>query len=149
MNTGDLVLRSGRPILLVPAAMEGLRLERVMIGWKETRETRRAVVDALPLLQDASHVSLVEVCPSDELGASRVRLAQVAGWLKRHHVVAECLSSPSAADDATSLYAIGVDRGIDLTVAGAYGHSRALEWALGGVTRDLLMSANRCSLVSH
>lgn len=149
VNTGDLVMRAGRPVLLVPASIDGLKLERVMIAWKESRETRRAIVDAMPLLRHASHVSLVEVWPPDELAASGARLAQVAGWLKRHDIPVECLSSPSAADDATSLYAIGADRGIDLTVAGAYGHSRAREWALGGVTRDLLMSVNRCSLVSH
>jgi nucleotide-binding universal stress UspA family protein len=29
------------------------------------------------------------------------------------------------------------------------GHSRLREWVLGGVTRDLLLRADRCSLVSH
>lgn len=37
----------------------------------------------------------------------------------------------------------------DLIVAGAYGHNRVRERMLGGVTRDLLMSADRCSLVLH
>jgi nucleotide-binding universal stress UspA family protein len=37
----------------------------------------------------------------------------------------------------------------DLIVAGAYGHSRSREWVLGGVTSDLLLRANRCSLLSR
>ena len=37
----------------------------------------------------------------------------------------------------------------DVVVAGAYGHSRLREWAFGGVTRDLLLQAQRCILVSH
>jgi nucleotide-binding universal stress UspA family protein len=41
------------------------------------------------------------------------------------------------------------EQGADLLVAGAYGHSRVREWALGGVTRDLLLRAERCALVSH
>jgi nucleotide-binding universal stress UspA family protein len=37
----------------------------------------------------------------------------------------------------------------DLIVAGAFGHSRLLEWAFGGVTRDLLLRSDRCVLSSH
>ena len=52
-------------------------------------------------------------------------------------------------DDATRLDAIANDQAADVIVAGAYGHSRLREWALGGVTKDLLLEANRCSFVSH
>lgn len=34
-------------------------------------------------------------------------------------------------------------------VAGASGHNRLREWVPGGVTRDLLLSPGRCTLVSH
>jgi nucleotide-binding universal stress UspA family protein len=47
------------------------------------------------------------------------------------------------------LRAIAQERGADLIVAGAYGHSRLREFVLGGVTHDLLLCANRCALVSH
>ena len=151
VDTGDLILQAGRPVLLVPAATQPCRLERVMVAWKDTRETRRAVVDALPLLRTATHVSLVEIRDGkDGRAESEARLADVVAWLKHHGVaVVECVSSPSSDDDATALFALGQDRGIDLTVAGAYGHSRMREWVLGGVTRDLLVRADRCSLVSH
>ena len=151
VDTGDLIMQAGRPVLLVPAATEPRRLERVMVAWKDTRETRRAVVDALPLLRTATQVSLVEIRDGkDGRPECEARLADVVAWLKRHGVaVVECVSSPSSGDDATALFALGQDRGIDLTVAGAYGHSRMREWVLGGVTRDLLVSTDRCSLVSH
>ncbi|MET0208854.1 MAG: universal stress protein [Burkholderiaceae bacterium] len=149
VNTGDLIMQAGRPVLLVPTLADKPKLARMMIGWKDTRESRRAVVDALPLLRIATHVSLVEIRAEDERSASADRLADVAAWLKRHGVAAECHYAPSAGDDATALFALGEDHAIDLTVAGAYGHSRLREWVLGGVTRDLLVSVNRCSLVSH
>lgn len=149
VDTGDLIMQAGRPVLLVPTLAHEPPLERVMIGWKDTREARRAVVDALPLLRNATHVSLVEIRSEEERFASEWRLAEVAAWLKRHGVDADCLSAPSAGDDATALFALIQDRAIDVTVAGAYGHSRLREWVLGGVTRDLLLSANRCVLVSH
>ena len=100
-------------------------------------------------MRNADHVTLVEVRNEEQRSVSERRLSDVSAWLKRHGVAAECLSSLSTGDDAASLFAIGQDHGIDLTVAGAYGHGRLREWVLGGVTRDLLVSANRCSLVSH
>ncbi len=149
VNTGDLVMRAGRPVLVVPAAAGKVKLDRVVVGWKDTRESRRAVSDALPLLKGASHVAVVEIAVEDELAAARTQIEDVAGWLNRHGIKAECLTSPSTGDDATALYAVAQDQGADVIVAGAYGHSRLREWALGGVTRDLLLRANWCSLLSH
>jgi nucleotide-binding universal stress UspA family protein len=149
VNTSDLVMRVGRPVLIVPAAADKVTLERVVVGWKDTRETRRAALDALPLLKKAAHVAVVEIAAEGELAAARAQLEDVVGWLKRHGVVAESIASASTGDDTTRLYAIAQEEGADVIVAGAYGHSRLREWVLGGVTRDLLLRADRCSLLSH
>jgi nucleotide-binding universal stress UspA family protein len=149
-NASDLVMQTGRPVLIVPAAMDKLKLERVLIGWKDTREARRAVFDAVPLLQKAGHVAVVEIAADDEqLAAARVHLEDVARWLERHGVAAELLARPSTGDNTTQMHAIAHEQDADVIVAGAYGHSRLREWVLGGVTRDLLLRANRCSFVSH
>jgi nucleotide-binding universal stress UspA family protein len=149
VNTGDLIMQVGRPVLIVPAAADKVKLERLVIAWKDTRESRRAAFDALPLLKKAAHVAVVEIAAEEELAAARAHLGDVVGWLKRHDIVAESLASPSTGDDVTRLNAIVQEQGADVIVAGAYGHSRLREWALGGVTRDLLLRADRCSLVSH
>lgn len=147
--TGDLIMQAGRPVFIVPSAVDKLKLERVMVGWKDTREARRAVFDALPLLKKAAHVAVVEIAAEEELAAARMHVEDLVGWLKRHGVMAESLASPSVGDDTNQLYAIAREQDADVIVAGAYGHSRLREWVLGGVTRDLLLSADRCSLVSH
>jgi nucleotide-binding universal stress UspA family protein len=147
--TGDLVMQVGRPVLIVPVGADKLKLERVVVGWKETRETRRAIFDALPLLKKAARVTVVEIAAEKDMVAARARLGDVVGWLKRHGVVAEALASPSTGDDTSSLYALAQQQDADVLVAGAYGHSRLREWVLGGVTCDLLLRADRCSLVSH
>jgi nucleotide-binding universal stress UspA family protein len=149
VNTGQLVMQAGRPVLLVPTGASSLKLDHALIAWKDTRETRRAVSDALPLLKHATRVSIVELAREDDLPAAAKHVAQVVAWLGRHAIAAEGSAQISTGDDATALYAIGQDKGADLTIAGAYGHSRVREWVFGGVTRDLLLSANRCSLVSH
>jgi nucleotide-binding universal stress UspA family protein len=149
VDMGDLVMQIGRPALIVPTTVDKLALERAVVAWKDTRETRRAVFDALPLLKTATHVTVVEVAAEDNLDAARTHLEDVVGWLKQHGVVAASLVSPSTGDDSTRLNTIAREQGADIIIAGAYGHSRLREWVLGGVTRDLLLNAECCSLVSH
>ena len=52
-------------------------------------------------------------------------------------------------DDALGPYTIARDLGADPIVAGAYGHGRPMEWALGGVPRDLLIKQDFCARLSH
>ena len=164
VNTGELVMQAGRPVLVVPHGADApgldqaglghtglgdIGLHHAMIAWKDTRETRRAVLDALPMLQQAARVSIVEVAVADDMADARSHVADVAAWLGRHGVAASGQAVASDGGDAAQLDAIARDHGADLVVAGAYGHSRVREWALGGVTRSLLMHGSRCSLLSH
>ena len=149
VDIGDLAMRAGRPLLVAPSGADAFRLNHALVGWKDTRETRRAIVDALPLLEAASHVTVVEIAAQEEIAEAMARLQDVVGWLERHGVRAESIAAPSTGEDAGRLKAIAREQGADLIVAGAYGHARLREWAFGGVTRDLLRYAGACSLVSH
>jgi nucleotide-binding universal stress UspA family protein len=149
VNTGDLIMQVGRPVLVVPQGPKALALAQVLVAWKDTRETRRAVLDALPLLKKAARVTLAEIAVEDRLPLARKHLEEVAGWLGRHGVKAEGRALLSTGEDASQLYAIAREQGADVIVAGAYGHSRLREWVLGGVTRDLLLRTDLCALVSH
>ena len=60
-DPGVILLRAGRPVLLVPDTVAPLQLRRVVVAWKDTRECRRAVRDALPFLQRAKEVLLVGI----------------------------------------------------------------------------------------
>jgi len=149
VNMGDLVMRAGRPVLIVPSSVEAFQLRCVVVGWKETREARRAIFDALPLLKKAERVTVVEIAEGEHLAAARMHLDDVVGWLKVHGITAEMLALPAAGDDAAQLKSFADEQRADVIVAGAYGHSRLREWAFGGVTSDLLLCATRCSFVSH
>jgi nucleotide-binding universal stress UspA family protein len=149
MNVSDLVMRVGRPVLIVPATEGVLKQEHVVVAWKDTREARRAVLDAAPLLKVANHITVVENAPEDGLASTRRRLEDLVAWLERHGVIAEPLAVAATGKDAEQLAQFVREHQADLMVAGAYGHSRLREWVLGGVTHDLLMSATCCSLVSH
>ena len=50
LDPGELVMQAGGPVLVVPEESVGLRAKTVVVGWKDNRESRRAVKDALPSL---------------------------------------------------------------------------------------------------
>jgi nucleotide-binding universal stress UspA family protein len=149
MSVGDLVMRAGRPVLIVPDAARGLDLDHVLLAWKDTRESRRAVADALPLLALAGEVTVVEIAEKDDLGPARKRVEDVADWLGRHGIAAVAQAVEARRHSADRLQNVARRMQAGLVVAGAYGRVRLLEWAFGGVTCDLLMHPARCTLLSH
>ena len=149
LNIGDLVMQSGRPVLIIPPATVELKARKVLVGWKDTREARRAVADALPFLQTAERVLVVQIAGKKDIEQAGRSVAAVVRWLKRHHVPAEGMTQPEGGRNGPQLAAVAAAEGIELIVAGAYGHSRFREWALGGVTRNLLLYGDLCALVSH
>jgi nucleotide-binding universal stress UspA family protein len=149
VDAGELVLESGRPILVVPQAAGSLSLQQIVVCWKDTREARRAILDALPILKQATNVDVVEVCLEEDLVASTARLNDVVTWLRLHDVSAVALPVQSRGNEREELETILEDRKANLVIAGAYGHARLREWILGGVSRDLLIAPERCSLLSH
>lgn len=146
---GDLLMRLGRPLLCVPEGVSALPLTHALICWKDSREARRAIVDAVPLLQAAERVDVVEIVEPRRIEDAEARLSEIAAWLAGHRIEASCAAETSHGPESVQLGEIARARGADLIVAGAFGHSRLREWAFGGVTRDLVLNSDRCVLASH
>lgn len=150
LDPGVALLRAGRPVLVVPPAIDSLRADRVVVAWKDTRESRLAVRDALSLLQNAKEVLVVEVCDRGLEAEAQNHVDDVALYLKRHGVVVAAKSFRHAKGSVgAELTRYAHDEKADLLVAGGYGHSRLGEWVFGGVTRDLLAASPICCLLSH
>lgn len=149
-DAADLVMTTGRPVLVAPLGAAQLEARRIIVAWKDGREARRAVADALPLLLQAEEVLVQAVCGEDgrrpEMDAE---VAAVAANLARRGVRARGEVAVTDAPPAEQLDISAAALGADLIVAGAYGHSRTSEWAFGGVTRDLLRDPRRFVLLSH
>lgn len=149
-DPGSIALWAGRPVLVVPPGIDTLAGERVIVAWKDTREARRALRDALPFLARAGAVTLVEICDEPSVSEGRQHLEDVARYLNRHKVkVGAKVATRSEGRVADELVRIAKADGADLIVAGAYGHSRLGEWVFGGATRDLLASSPTCCLFGH
>lgn len=150
INPGTTLLTTGRPVLLVPPGVDALKAEHVVIGWKESREARRALSDSLPFLHQAKAVSIIEVCEAGMEASGQPHVDDVANYLARHRItVASALAVHAAGDAATELLRRAGAANADLIVTGAYGHTRLGEWIFGGVTRGLLAASPVCCLMTH
>jgi nucleotide-binding universal stress UspA family protein len=150
LDPGALLLRVGRPVLIVPTGLDRLHAKRIAVAWKDTRETRRALSDSLPFLLDAEKVFLVEVVGAEhEAETAQHGVSNAMNYLTRHRITTTVALMLQAANVTDELLRVVRTEHIDLLVAGAYGHSRLGEWVFGGVTRDLLHKSSVCCLFSH
>jgi len=149
IDVGNLVMQAGRPVLLVPHGVASLPLRHVIAGWKDTREARRAISDALPLLQAAGHATVLEVCNTGQRAPAQLEVKDVANWLKQQDVEAVPLVVETGAPEFSALRRELRNHPCDLLIAGAYGHNRLNEWVFGGVTQDFLLDPECCVLLAH
>ncbi|MCA3699735.1 MAG: universal stress protein [Brevundimonas sp.] len=151
VDPADVLMAVGRPVLIVPPARDRDPMGwPAVIAWKDSREAQRAAAAALPLLRHASEIHVLEVCDPDKREAARARVADVVAWLGRHGLVGEShVETPGQIGASEDILSFAAVQGAGLIVAGGYGHSRLREWALGGVTQDLMTDAKVCVLLSH
>jgi nucleotide-binding universal stress UspA family protein len=147
----SLVMSSGRPTIVFPPRGTVSQVRRVLVAWNATRESIRAVADALPLLVKAE---AVEVLVADHQrrpeGHGQEPGADIARHLARHgaHVEVRRLSS-GGKDVGRLLLSQAAAFSADLLVMGAYGHTQLREWMFGGVTRTVLYEAGLPVLMSR
>ena len=150
LDPGEALLKIGRPALVVPGRVSSLRADHVLIGWKDAREARRAIQDALPFLHEATKVTVVEICESGEESTAQKQIDDVVRYLTRHRINANSrVVLQQQGSGSAELIKFAQEDGADLLVTGAYGHSRLGEWIFGGVTHDLLATSSICCLMSH
>jgi nucleotide-binding universal stress UspA family protein len=151
-----LILESGRPVLIIPRQGhfaprgEGIA-EKAIVGINGTKESSRAMFDALPLLRLVKETRLVWVDPyKQSREAGEVPGAEEAAVLSRHGIKA--VAEPMMTDGLNAgeaLLARANDLGADLLVMGGYAHSRMREFVFGGATRHVLEHMTIPVLMSH
>jgi nucleotide-binding universal stress UspA family protein len=134
-----------RPVLLVPESWQGRVGRRAVVAWKPSEQAERAVAAAAPILAQAERVSAIAV--RRERGDGDAALERALG----SHKIAALLEviEPGAGPAGAVLLREARERHADLLVAGAFSHSRAYEFVLGGVTRHLLRHADLPVLMAH
>jgi nucleotide-binding universal stress UspA family protein len=148
LDIGAVLLGAGRPVLLAALGARKLKAAKIVVAWKDTKEARRAMVDALPFLKAAEDVSVV-VVDEGNLATERASMFDAVAWLNAHEVKAHGDVLPDIGGAAQTITEAATAAGADLVVSGAYGHSRLREWLLGGMTRELLATAKVSRLLSN
>lgn len=147
-----LILRAGRPILLVPAAG---RFEscgtRVMVAWSSGREAARALADALPILQTANRV-WITTTTSDSGGETNLHLQfnDLISFLKHHRISAMPDTLPCGRlHPGDVLLSRACEEGIDLLVMGAINATSGSRPELGKLAAHILQHMTLPVLLSH
>jgi nucleotide-binding universal stress UspA family protein len=152
----QVVLSCGRPVLVIPYIGAPEKDGRpsfghnVMVGWDAGREATRAVNDAMALLERAERVEVVAVNPKKVGKHGQEPGADIGLHLSRHrvNVNVQHLNAGDVSAGDTLLSRIS-DKGCDMLVIGAYGHSRLRDLVLGGVTESMLEHMTVPVLMSH
>lgn len=147
-----ILLETGRPVLVVPFAGRFDTIgTRVLVAWDGSRAATRAISDAMPFLAGAETVTVLAVNPRRGIrGHGDTPCADMALHLARHGIKVQAAYDVShEISVADVLLSRAADLAADLIVMGSYGHPRALELVLGGVTRSILEHMTAPVLMSH
>lgn len=144
----EIVMSLGRPVLMVPYAGSFPNVgSRVLAAWSGTRESARAMADALPFLAAASEVTVLSVNPAGDTAAME---RDIERWLASHGVKGKArVAHTKEIDVGDVLLSTAADLSADLIVMGAYGRSRLRELILGGATHDIFRHMTAPVLMSH
>lgn len=147
-----LVIEGGAPCLVIPYIGASQTLgKRVLVAWNESRESARALKDALPILSQADKVTVLLIKQkSHNEEHTAIQKKVMLGYLADHDINADisiCIDNHLDAGD--TMIAEAIDNDNDLIVMGAYGHSRLREIVIGGATRHLLKQMTVPIFISH
>jgi nucleotide-binding universal stress UspA family protein len=146
------LFEGGRGVYVVPPGRKPAdAIRRILVAWRDTRETTRAVAEAMPLIETAARTSVVLVDP--DTGAPDARREpemDIARHLGRHGAKVEVHMIDRNGRPVGDVILEQARRlSADLVVMGAYGHSRAREWVLGGATVEMLRKSEFPILMAH
>jgi nucleotide-binding universal stress UspA family protein len=128
------LFRMGRPILLVPPGFRGAWGRRVVIGWKNTHFTWRAILESQEWLREVEAVSLIRIG-----GRGSAELTYAERLLGAFGVRVEFVHVPDAVTSiGAALLAEAQRIDADCLVVGAHQRKDARPPVVGSVTRHVL-----------
>jgi nucleotide-binding universal stress UspA family protein len=144
----ELLIGSGRPLLIASDDDSHDLLGTVVVGWKETPNAARAVGAALPLLQLADRVVLVNVAEDKSIGLRA--LDHLSAQLAWHGIAAQVQRVGKGTVPASTLLpTVAAELKAGLLVVGGFGRARLRETIFGGVTRSLVDGASLPVFMVH
>ena len=133
---GEVMIKSRKPIVAVPAGATGFDVSgAAVIAWDGSEESATAMRAAVPLLSLASSVTILEI----DDGSLKQSAIEAVDFLARRNVKATVLYETASSGSAGAIILKKIEAvGASYLVMGGFGHSRFIEAAFGGVTRQML-----------
>lgn len=142
----DVLTRTQLPVLAVSDACRRFDAGgRAFVAWDGSQPAMTAIQRALPLLQLASAVKIVQVGERD----AGINIEDAAAYLSRHGIKAETEIVAKTGAIAPTLHDSAKAFGADWLVMGAYKHRPTAEALFGGVTRAMLTEADLPLVMAH
>lgn len=144
-------LGAGRPVLIIPYAGDFSKVgERVLLAWRAGRESVRALSDAMPVLERAGQVGVIEVDHTVGNIVHELVEADLKANLSRHgitHTSTKVTAGTIPTGDILLNHAW--EGGYNLLVMGAYTRTSRGVFILGDVAKHILMHMTVPVLISH
>lgn len=136
----QVIRESGRPVIIVPLGYDGPEIGgNLLLGWSDAREATRAAHDMLGLADEGATLTVLRVGkePADALTDSRgIDMIEMFA----RHGLRSTLEYREVGREGIAgvLNSVAFEKGADLVVTGAFGHSRAYDFVVGATTYALL-----------
>ena len=145
---GRMAAKAHRAVLAVPTQACGINLSgTALVAWDGSHEADEALRDAIPLLQQADHVVLLDL-DDPEAPFSTV---DAATYLSRYGVHPRVHAMYRKENETVFGAILEKARNIAAAyiVMGAFGHSPTIETIFGGVTRSMLANSEIPLVLAH
>ncbi|WP_299732606.1 universal stress protein [uncultured Tateyamaria sp.] len=136
----QVIRESGRPVIVVPLDYDGPEIgANILLGWSDTREAARAAHDMLGLADEGAELTVLRVGQSKQDAFKDSDAIDMVEMYARHGLKPTLEHRDPMGDSiADVLQSVAFEKGADLIVTGAFGHSRAYDFVLGATTYALL-----------
>jgi nucleotide-binding universal stress UspA family protein len=142
---------SDRHLFLVPdGQVPKAPFDRILVAWNGSRESARALAEAMPYLYTAKAATVVVVDEEHPVEVQALIGTDAVKHLRHHGIDASLHRVRHRERDVAAALIDEAERlEVDLMVMGGYGHSRLREMLLGGVTYELLRQAPVPLVIAH